>query len=249
MFYRRTETDNVCRNIELLHSMFVNYPPEYIEYSIIFVDNSGADLSLLQELLIQHDKRIEFISLNPSDFNIEKGKGYNELLLINKAVAQSLIIKKYQAFFKVTGRYPIYNIRYFIDKASTFLLKKNIQLYCDIKDHKIYDWLHLGWCGHSADVRLYAVTVPFYNEHIATRYIECNDYDGHLLEGVFYRMVKELPTTASVIVRFGREPQFGGVEGSNIKAFSFSKNQNSIKGKIKRFIGNSIRIFFPWFYF
>lgn len=46
-----------------------------------------------------------------------------------------------------------------------------------------------------------------------------------------------------------REPEFGGVEGSNVTAFSFSKNQNSMKGQLKRFVGNGIRIFMPWLKF
>ena len=150
---------------------------------------------------------------------------------------------------KVTGRYPIYNIRYFIDTASRAIIRQGYHLYCDIKDHPLYDLLRLGWCGHSADVRLFACTVPFYSQHIAPRYHLCNDYDGHPLETVFFDVVKQRMTIDPVIVRFKREPRFGGVEGSNIKAVSFSKNQNSPKARIKRFVGNAIRCLLPWFYF
>ena len=50
-------------------------------------------------------------------------------------------------------------------------------------------------------------------------------------------------------LRFGREPHFGGLEGSDIAALSFSKEQDSWKGKAKRLVGNAIRMFLPFFYF
>lgn len=150
---------------------------------------------------------------------------------------------------KVTGRYPIYNIRYFLKAAGRAIYQQGFKLYCDIKDHRLYDWLRLGWCGHSADVRIFACTVPFYQRNIAPRYGLCNDYDGRMLENVFFDMVKQSMLQDSIMVRFKREPHFGGIEGSNVRAVSFSKNQDSLKGRIKRFVGNAIRCLFPWFYF
>lgn len=122
-------------------------------------------------------------------------------------------------------------------------------MYIDIKDHKLYDRLGLGWCGHSADVRLFAVSVPFYNEFIGNRYIELNDYKGLLLEGLMFDIVKPMINRPDIICRFKKEPHFGGLEGSNVAAFSFSKNQDSLKGKLKRCFGNMVRLFFPHFWF
>ena len=39
----------------------------------------------------------------------------------------SELIREAGVFFKVTGRYPVYNIRHFVDKAFTFL-SRDIQL-------------------------------------------------------------------------------------------------------------------------
>jgi hypothetical protein len=217
-------------------------------YKIVFVDNSGWDLSRIQKQLPKQES-IEFISLNPDLFNISRGKGYNELLLINLAIEQSQFIQEKQAFLKVTGRYPVYNIRYFIDYFSKYFQDKKIDLYIDIKDHKLYDLLHLGWCGHSADVRLFAASVSFYNANIANKYRNLNDYEGHLLEGLMYDIVKPLIKKSNIICRFKKEPRYGGLEGSNVNAISFTKNQNSFKGKFKRFTGNFIRKFLPFFWF
>lgn len=150
---------------------------------------------------------------------------------------------------KVTGRYPIYNIGRLLSDADT-TFEKGMELYADIKDHKIYDWLRLGWSGHSFECRVFATSTEFYLHNIAPLYAECDDYapqGGKLLEDVLFRFVKNSEGRFSL--RFKREPEFGGVEGSNVTAFSFSKNQNSMKGQLKRFVGNGIRIFMPWLKF
>lgn len=220
-------------------------------HSIVFVDNSGWDLERLKAKLPEYDSsRIEFISLPPDNFDISKGKGYNELLLITGGVKTSNFINKSGAFFKVTGRYPIYNLGKLISDGTKAIESKGLDLYCDIKDHKLYDWLKLGWNGHSFDCRLFAVKSDFYLSEIAPLYAQCDDYapgGGKLLEDVLFRFVKSHPGNYSL--RFRREPQFGGVEGSNVSAISFSKNQDSMKGKLKRVVGNAIRIFTPWFKF
>lgn len=225
-----------------------NLLTSYKKYSIVFADNSGWDLNRIIAKLPEYDnERIEFISLPPEEFDITKGKGYNELLLITKAIEKSCLIREARCFFKVTGRYPIYNIRHFIEKADKFINRQDGDLYADIKDHKLYDWLHLGWNGHSYDCRLFGVKVDYYNKHIAPLYVKCNDYNGNLLEGVLFDFVKH--NKGKMSLRFDIEPHFGGLEGSNIAAVSFSKDQDSLKGTIKRCVGDSIRLFMPWFKF
>lgn len=219
-------------------------------YKLVFVENSGWDLIRIQnKIQIDDRSQIEFISLDPTVFDISKGKGYNELLLIKLAINQSRFISESKAFLKVTGRYPIYNIQYFLDEASRLFFSKGIDLYIDIKDHKIYDWLHLGWNGHSADVRLFAVSVDFFLNQIAYRYVELNDYNGFLFEGLMYDIVKSNMKNKNIVCRFKKEMHLGGFEGSNVNAVSFSKDQNSFKGKIKRIMGNFIRRFLPFFWF
>lgn len=229
--------------------------PQNKEQRIVFAENSGWDLCSFKHKLPEYDKsRIEFISLDPELFDISKGKGYNELLLINQTIEQSEFIRKAGAFFKVTGRYPIYNLGYFVRKASYAILNRGIKLYADMKDHKLYDYLRLGWNGRSFECRLFGVDNKFYIENIAQLYKACYDYNesgsekGKLLEDVLYDFVKASPSK-DIVIRFKREPHFGGLEGSNISALSFSKNQDSTKAKIKRMIGNGIRVFLPFFKF
>ena len=158
---------------------------------IVFAENSGWDLKLIKAKLPSYDEeRVEFISLHADEFDISRGKGYNELLMINKVVERSKFIKEAGYFFKVTGRYPIYNIAYFLNKAVKILLENGYDMYCDMKDHNLYDICKLGWNGHSFECRLFGVRNLWYKEHIAPLYAECNDYNGKPMETVLFRNVK-----------------------------------------------------------
>lgn len=162
----------------------------------MFAENSGWDLeSIKRQLPAYEDKRIEFISLDPADFDISRGKGYNDMLIINKVMERSEKTKCAGAFFKVTGRYPVYNMGYFLREGSKAIYEKGIDLYCDIKDHKLYDWLRLGWNGHSFECRLFGVTREWYMTEMASLYNDCYDFDTIThkrcaMESVLFRKVK-----------------------------------------------------------
>lgn len=169
--------------------------PKHREQCIVFAENSGWDLKTLtaklNEKLNGYDEsRIEFISLAPEDFDISRGKGYNEMLLISEAAERSKFISGSGGFFKVTGRYPVYNLDYFVGKASKRIYEKGYDMYCDIKDHKLYDWLRFGWNGHSFECRLFGITTDYWNKQFAEHYTDCNDYKGRLMEGIMFTTVK-----------------------------------------------------------
>ena len=254
---RYTDEEREAMYVDALTYYIVHLFKSDPQQKIVFAENSGWPIEHIMEKLPKFDpSRLEFISL-PSDlFDISRGKGYNELLLINKAIECSSFIQECGAFFKVTGRYPIFNLSYFIRQATSVIMN-GMDMYCDVKDHCIFDMLHLNWCGHSADARIFAVTVLYFQQHIGCRYNELNDYYGLLLEGLLFQNVKQACETGvnrftgivgdgKIIARFTREPVFGGMEGSMIDAVSFSADQNSLKNKVKRMIGNGFRFFLPW---
>ena len=151
-------------------------------YKIVFAENSGWDIqSLIRQLPSFDSSRLEFISLNKDDFDISKGKGYNELLMMNQALDKSTILMNSKGFVKVTGRYPIYNLKHYVEASTRYLQKGNV-LYCDVKDHSIYKMLGLDWNSHSFYAVLYGVDKAFYQSEIAPHYVELNDYAGYLVE-------------------------------------------------------------------
>lgn len=220
------------------------------ERRIVFAENSGWDESRILRR-ISGGAAIEYIGLNPDHFDISRGKGYNELILINEAVERSRYISEAGAFLKVTGRYPIYNIGYFVDEASRFIYDKGGVFYGDMKDHNLYDVLKLGWSGHAGYTVLFASTVENYCANIGNRFESLNDFEGRLAEGLFYEYMSQFRKnrSAGVVCRFKREPICGGLQGSNIQSASFCKNNGSMRSKVMRFVGNCIRTCTPWFWF
>ena len=265
---------------------------------IVFAENSGWNLSAFADLVrvtsssssaneneklgvrwreeVEVDRgclnvpRIEWISVDSAICDQSRGKGYNEILLMNEVVARSETIKKAGAFMKVTGRYPIFNLAHYLAAAEKFFAKGGAY-YGDMKDHKLYDWLHTGWNGHAAYTVLFATTVEFYETHLAGSYVDCNDYTDNWIECVWFRILKRLltqnpesripnpqspvslPSTnyhlPSLSLRFDREPICGGLQGSHLDAASFNQNNESMRARVQRFVGNMIRIFTPWFWF
>lgn len=97
--------------------------PKEEGYSIIFAENSDWDLTYIKTHFENIPNfNIVFYSIAAKEFDIDKGKGYNEILLMNKTIERAASIHECKGFVKATGRYPIYNIRFFIDQASKFIL-------------------------------------------------------------------------------------------------------------------------------
>ena len=225
---------------------------------LIFAENSGWNLQEFKKRLIcrvgEVTKRIEYISVDPLICDQNRGKGYNEILMMNEAIVKSKAIQKAGAFLKVTGRYPIYNIEYFLSSAETFISKGG-QYYGDIKDHKVYDTLFPNntkiWNGHAAYTVLFAVVLDFYHKYFHDSYQYCNDYTDDWIENVWFRILKPFREKKDnyVSLRFSREPICGGLQGSSVQTFVFSQSNNSIKTRILRFIGNCFRLLIPWFWF
>lgn len=231
------------------------YHSEFPEHKIVFVENSGWDISKFKEKAGCDSNRVEFISLSPKDFDVSKGKGYNELILINQAIERSAEVKKIGAFMKVTGRYPVFNLNYYLKCAERYIFKDKGCYYGDIKDHRVFDFLFPNntqkWNGHAAYTVLFATTVEFYKRELGPRYVDCYDYTNDYVENVWFKVLKPYrgKKDCGVKLRFKLEPICGGLQGSNIQTFGFSKSNQSLKAHIARLVGNCIRLFMPWFWF
>lgn len=223
---------------------------------IVFAENSGWNLAALRRAAEGDAEgegeagRVEWIAVNPALSDQSRGKGYNELILIDEAVRQSKSIRAAGAFMKVTGRYPIYNLGFFVRRAAHWLFVRGYSFYGDMKDHRLYDWLKTGWCGHAGSAALFATTVENYRTNISPRKEWLNDAEGRLLEHLLFDYMKPYRgTRGTVVCRFGRESVMGGLQGSNIAAASFSKDNRSPLARFKVVVGNLIRWGMPWFWF
>lgn len=226
---------------------FAKFPNE--SFSLVFLENSGWDsTTILNNLNKAPNVQIEYITLNSKEFNIEKGKSYNEMLLIDKGIEQSETIKKGKWFFKVTGRFPILNI-YKLLKEVEKRGGNNMQFYGDCKDHKVYDWLHLPINGHAGECRYYATSVDFYNKNFKGKYKDLCDYEGKLVENLFLQVIRENKHNKDVHYRFRTQAHLTGSGGHSLGkglSFFYSTNNDSVSQKCKRAIRQLLRWIIPW---
>jgi hypothetical protein len=109
-------------------------------YNFVFVENSNVDLTSLKKEF--EDKlNIEFLQftsnavLSDSIFSVDKfdntkGKGYNEYLMIKKAILQSKYLNEASHFLKITGRYAIllnFSRQYRGDSRCIFRFRHQVQ--------------------------------------------------------------------------------------------------------------------------
>ena len=215
---------------------------------IVFAENSGFDMTPIIEQIRDYSPligNIEFISLDPSDFDITKGKGYNEAILIDQAIDRSPSIKACGAFFKVTGRYPILNLQRFLSAADSSIAS-GCQLYADIKDHNLYRRLGLDWKSQSFESRLYGMTTGFWRNTVMPGASTINEYDDYHIEDYLFERCRHTEHRASL--RFKREPKFGGLPGHAAQTLAGASHTGP-RALIKRLVGNTIRILLPGFWF
>ena len=218
---------------------------------IIFAENSGWDLeSFAKKLAVSDPGRIEFVALDPQDFDISRGKGWNEFKLITEAVGRSVFVSQAGGFLKVTGRYPIYNINRFLREAGNAILRDGCLFYGDVKDHRLYKWLHLPWSGQIGQSVLFACASTEWLSVIEPLRDRLDDAKGYWAEHFVYDYLTAARQAGKrVVCRFSRELRCGGLKGSLGAGAGYSKSNMSLKERFNRLIGNAVRIVAPWFWF
>lgn len=203
---------------------------------IVFAENSGWPLSEIQEIgkLNPYSKQIEYLSLNINNFPREFGKGYGELNLISSALEQSELIKKAGYIAKVTGRLIVTNISQILESTSN-----PIDALCDLRDHPLYEWLKLPYCGRMCDTRLIIFTPAFFEKHLK-HLISNHDQGGFSIEDKFYHAMKRVDDGTRVLCRFPIEAEYRGLAGHK------NKNYSGNKEVLKRTIRSFCRKVFPW---
>lgn len=237
-------------------SMYVNTLNYYIsdfskrngKYHLVFAENSGWDKdSILSKLKKSQNVSIEYISLDADDYDISKGKSYNEMLLIDQASELSDAIKEAGGFFKLTGRYPIKNVYALMSEVERY--RGGYNLYCDCKDHKLYEWLHLPINGHAGECRYYAVSLSFYNQNFRGRYSELNDFEGKSVESLFLQVIRENRGKHGVHDRFWTQAYITGCGGhtlGNKKGLFYSTDYDSSVMKFKMGLRQVLRWLLPF---
>ena len=151
----------------------------------------------VSEIATLHKKKFEWLHFQQDTQKIlQKGKGYGEGEIIEYAITHSNLLKKKNAFIKLTGRLKVKNIDRLTEAACT----KNNYFICD----------RYLWRG--IDTRLYFCQKDFYCKYLLSLYKNVNDnIRGLRLEELFY---KEL-VGKHCFKSFIGYPNFSGICGGN----------------------------------
>ncbi|MAL48888.1 MULTISPECIES: hypothetical protein [unclassified Methylophaga] len=113
--------------------------------AIVFVDNSGYDVSDLRQKYGRDD--VEIISFYGLDYPVEYHRGYGEMTLIVKAYEHSKLLQsvsKHGHVWKITGRYKIKNINSVIRFSDS-----NFDVLCKLNKGwmamEIFSWSQKGF--------------------------------------------------------------------------------------------------------
>ncbi len=215
---------------------------------IVFVENSGYDLKAFREMAAGYpQKTVEFLSCDLNDYPRQLGKSYGEMRILDFISENSTLVASNGGFVKVTGRFPILNIAALLNEAEQ---RRPWSLFCDNKDHKIYDWLHNGWTGHACDTRFFAITLEFYRKYFFGRYDELDDSQNKLIEFMFFHTAKQAQLDGEAVIRrFRTEPEYAGKAGHVQTALLQVNDYSGPVAKTKRRIRQLARWLTPWFWF
>ena len=221
-------------------------------YPIVFLENSDYDLNEFKKKF-NEKLNIEWIQLPPSEglpFNPDKGKSFNEYLMIKEGVLRSQKLKQCTHFLKITGRYAMVNILTMIKEIEK--RAENKVFMGDIKDTDLYKRIGSKNYGHWGDSRFWVAQINYYKEHLLDCYLEMNDCeDGKWAEHYLLHMGRKYRRDNRFIFRFRHQVLFNGITGMRTSAelatgkFRQDRLSIRIKGQIRHFL----RILFPNFWF
>lgn len=214
--------------------------------SVLFVDNSGSNLEQVKERADCDLSKVRFLSFAGNDFPREWGKGYGEFLLLDRAfeyLQKARCAKSDFGMLKVTGRYPILNIKDMIHEFES----TESEFQCDIIDHGIYDFLMpkgKAWNGHGARSIIWAATSQFYKKYLYGKKELLKT--GWGAERLIYETYLALKgTDCACRWRFKTEPRLSGFAGHVKQTWLHSVNYDGIVNRSKRVIRQVCRRLAP----
>jgi hypothetical protein len=182
---------------------------------IVFIENSNADLSHLEEIAraTTAAHRVEFLSFYGLDFPPKYGRGYGEFKLLDYAMEHSATLASADAdamLWKITGRYRVLNISRIIRDAP-----RSPDLYCDMRQWPI-PWV---------DLRIFGCTTRGYRSLLKGLYLQLQeDLINKAPEQHLHSIISELAKSHHIITRLKNEPFIDGIRGKDSKNYSSGIN-------------------------
>lgn len=237
---------------------------------VVFAENSGylETRNTLKErkdseiLEFEVFSNVEFVDVSGPEYDQSRGKGYNETILLRKAILASEFVKEAGCFFKITGRLKVLNVEKLLKECENENLRyeslqheglKNdgLRFLADCKDHKVYEWLHMPINGHAGECRYWFATTDFFIERMWPKLDQMNDYTNPpvLAEDVMLQVCRETRGWSGCKDRFRTQARISGLGGHNLgkgSSFFYSTDNDSFALRFKCGIRQMLRWVMPW---
>lgn len=189
-------------------------------------------------------------------YDQSRGKGYNETILLHKAMQKSRFVQEAGCFFKITGRLKVINIEKLLKECLDIderlaVRGERLMFLADCKDHKVYEWLHMPINGHAGECRYWFASTEFFEKYMWPRYDELNDYEPNifLAEDLMLDVCRKSRGMAGCRDRFRTQARISGKGGHKLGkgwSFFYSTDNDSFALRAKCFIRQCLRWCMPW---
>ncbi len=211
---------------------FLNWLSNRSVQRIVFVENSGYDLSEFEHLArMNSDKSVELLSFVCPDFPGERGKGYGEMFCLDYALRNSRLLEQSRHFIKTSGRYYLRNVQ----RLVNFLERHpELEVVCNLERN-------LTW----ADSRAFAGSVDFLRKYLIPFHETVDDSHGVCFENVLARAAHNLMACGGAWTMLPMVPEIVGVHATNNIKFRLTPwriaGKRMLHGMRTRLLGSRYR--------
>jgi len=177
------------------------------ELPVLFVENSGTDISQTFQYEI-NEGRLEMITFDGNHYNKNLGKGFGEMLIIERALGYSRLLKDAHFIYKITGRYKLLNLKSFLNQ---FKENNRIELMVDLKKQLQY-----------ADSRFWGSSNRFLREVLLKYKDEVNDSVNLFFEHALCYATHEAISKKYCFASLKYKPRFKGTYATDNKKYQSS---------------------------
>ena len=174
--------------------------------SIVFVENSGNDLSFAFTDYINKG-RLECLTFTGNDYDKSKGKGVGEAEIIQYGLNNSTLLKDSASIIKITGRLKCNRINTIIKKCH--------------KLDTVYSSYTKDGCGNViSNSQVFVFVKRFWDDYFYPYVDNINDCKGTYFEHVLYNAIKQWKRDGNKFDNFWFPLDIEGVSGSTGKTIT-----------------------------
>jgi len=184
---------------------YLSLPTDIVD-RILFVDNSGSDITPIEEFVRKRgsDKAVELISFAGNDHPVNYGKAYGEFKLMDFGLEHTSLLSESDYFWKVTGRLKLLNLADMVASVTN-----DYDVLCDLHN---FPFVGTGkpFANRWMDLRVFSCTHRAYKELFTGKYEEF----GHRMnQDVLYDVVLAARSHMKILPRFIEQPVITGMSG------------------------------------